>query len=201
MTDAPLTRRALRDARARRRTSGLLGSTLLTALVVAAGVSGVGGTYALLSAQGDVSGATVTAASVGLNVNGAASADLGDWAISPATPVAKAFSVTNTAPTGPAASVSPVRVNLQAAISVTASSAITANTTAVITPVASAAACTTGLGSPSVLSGYSTTLDVIAPGQTKFYCLQLGLATGTPVAQSGLDTGFTVTLTSTQLAN
>lgn len=72
-----------------------------------------------------------------------------------------------------------------------------------ITPVANAAACTTGLtGTRQDLAAYSqSTLDTMVKATTQTYCLELSLKAGTPVSQSGQGLSFTMTMTGTQKAN
>ncbi len=166
-------------------------ATLATSVAVAVGVGGAGGTYALLSVTTQTPGATLTAGTLGLQLNGASSAALGAFAVSPNTPVAKALSVKNTGD---------VPATLRAEIAAT-STAITSYARARITPVASAAACEAGLsGSQKTLNGYDEPLSggSLAAGATRWYCFEVALATSTPATVSGQGLTFTVTVRGTQ---
>ena len=181
--------------RRRRRLGGLLPATLASAAAVAIGLSGAGGTYAFLTSTANTSAATLTAGTLTLQLNGAASASLGAFAVSPNAPVARVFSVTNTGD-APAA--------LDAAIAATSAPTITSYTRARITPVATAAACTIGLGgAQAALNGYAATLPggSLAAGSTRWYCLEVSLDASTPATVSGQGLGFTLTVNGTQSTN
>ncbi|GGE97841.1 hypothetical protein GCM10011313_21100 [Mycetocola zhadangensis] len=183
-----------RLAKASSRARSLLTATLLSGGALALGLASAGGTYALLNASVQTPAVTVTAGTFELRVNGAASSALGTWAaVTPATPVARSFTVT---------SVGDVPSVLNARIATTTSTAITANTQARLTPVANAAACAVGLGGPLAdLSGYTLgSLDRLAAGQTKTYCLEVRLRPATPTTQSGQGVGFTLTIGADQEA-
>lgn len=169
----------------------LLVTTALTAVCAVVGLSAAGGTYAFLNAKTSVGGATIKAGSMSLQVNDAGTSTIEDATVAPQSPVAKPFTVTN---------VGSVPVTLDAAITATSSLDINSYTRALITPVANAAACATGLtGTRAVLPGYSRTgLDTLTPGQKKTYCLERSLADNTPVALSGQSVSFTLTMTSNQ---
>ncbi|MFT4294497.1 MAG: hypothetical protein QM582_03690 [Micropruina sp.] len=184
-----------RDRRHGRRLRALAQATLAASVAVLVGLSGAGATYALLSSTTNASGATLTAGTLGLQLNGASSASLGNFAASPNTPVAKAFSVRNTGD-APA--------SLDAEIEATSTPQITAYTRIRITPVANASACATGLaGTPAVLDGYAATLGggTLAPGAVRWYCFEIALAANTPGTLSGQGLGFTMTVNATQKAN
>ncbi|NUL49315.1 hypothetical protein F7P69_29570 [Cellulosimicrobium funkei] len=134
---------------------------------------------------------TITASTFDLQVNGAASAGLGTWDVNPATPVARAFTVT---------SVGSVPSTVTAQVTASTSQAITTNTQVRITPVTNAAACTVGLSGPlAALDGYTApSLGTLAAGQTRTFCLEVRLNPDTPVTQSGQGVGMTVDMTATQ---
>lgn len=164
------------------------------ALATALGIAGAAGTTALLNARAPLEGATITAGTMDLNINGAAVATLGTWQVTPAAPQARSFTVTN---------VSTVPVDLGASIATTSSTAITADTTARLTRLSGAATCTTGLaGTSGPLPGYAATgLGTLAAGQSATLCLEVGLRADTPVERSGQAAAFTLTVTSTQRAS
>ncbi|WP_052460667.1 SipW-dependent-type signal peptide-containing protein [Microbacterium gorillae] len=184
--------RPRRRARVRSRLSALVLTTLVLGGGTVLGLSAAGGTYALLSDRATVPGATITAGRADLQVNGAASAGLGTWDLTPATPRAKSFTVSNT---------DDVPLQVSARAIVTSATAIAANTRARLTPVPSGSACTTGLsGALGALSGYAVApLETIAAGATRTYCLELVLLPSTPVGQSGQGVSFTLTLDGTQV--
>lgn len=169
-------------------------ATLAAIVAVVVGVGGAGGTYALLSVTAPFSGATLTAGTLGMQLNGASSASLGAFAVSPNTPVAKPFSVAITGD---------VPATLRAEIAASSTS-ITSYARARITPVAGAAACEAGLGgSQKALNGYDEPLSggSLAAGATRWYCFEVALATGTPATVSGQGLTFTVTVRGTQSEN
>lgn len=165
---------------------------LLAAGATVLGVAGAGGTYALLSSTAETPEVTLTAGTLDLQVNGATTAALGTWNVTPATPVARSFTVSSTGD---------IPATLSAGVRATTSQAITANTQVRITPVTTAAACTVGLSGPlAALDGYSApSLGSLTPGQTRTFCLELRLNPNTPVAQSGQGVGMTVDITATQM--
>lgn len=173
------------------RLRALVTSTLTTGLAVLIGVSGAGGTYAWLTASATAPGATVQAGTLTLQINGAASAALGTWEATPNTPQVKSFTITNTG-NAPA--------SLTGAIAATTTPALTPYATARLTNVANPAACVPGLGgAQGALNGYTTAaFDTIAAGTTRTYCLEVGLAAGTPVSVSGQSLNFSLTVTGTQ---
>lgn len=166
--------------------------TVVLGALTVLGVAGAGGTYALLSARTETAPVTLTAGTMHLQVQGAVTADLGTWTLTPATPQARAFTVGLSGD---------VPGSLSARLAATTTPAILANTQARLTPVGSAAACTVGLGGPLAdLNGYTRVgFDTLVAGQVKTYCLELRLKAGTPVAQSGQGVSFTVTLDATQV--
>jgi predicted ribosomally synthesized peptide with SipW-like signal peptide len=182
--------------RSRRRPASRLRALCVTtgvalgALVV--GLSGAAGTYALLSDRAETPRATVSAGTFDILVNGQRTSPLGTWNLTPATPAVRSFTVTATGD---------VPSTLSARITATTSQGITASTQARVTPVASAAACTVGLGGTLAdLNGYSAPLGDLARGQTRTFCLETRLKDGTPVTQSGQGLSFTLTMTATQRA-
>ncbi|MFT3970353.1 MAG: hypothetical protein QM695_08735 [Micropruina sp.] len=169
-------------------------ATLAAIVAVVVGVGGAGGTYALLSVTTPFSGATLTAGTLGLQLNGASSASLDAFAVSPNTPVAKPFSVTITGD---------VPATLRADITADSTS-ITSYARARITRVTDTTACAINLtGSQGALQGYSETLGggSLAAGATRWYCFEVALATNTPATVSGEGLTFTVTITGTQSEN
>lgn|GEM_PF-2747505 len=160
-------------------TAAVAGCTLL-------GLGAGGGTLAFFNDGATAPGGTVTAGTAQLRVNDAASAPLAEATLSPATPAALSFVVSNTgdAPLG---------------LSATANTAgsLGGDALAALVPVGSAADCTAGTaGSRVPLSGLdAASLGTLRPGSSSRLCLVLGLAANTPVELSG--TGFTYTLTIT----
>lgn len=178
----------------RRRSRSLILSTLVVSGATVLGMAGAGGTYAFLSAQQATEQVVVTAGDLSLQINGAVSADLGSWQITPATPAARAFAVS---------SVSEGRLTsrLVAVVTPTSGSAIIANTQLRITPVPNEAACTVGLAGPLAdITGYRVTDPALLnAGETRYYCVEARLKAGTPASQSGQSVPFTVNLTTTQV--
>lgn len=187
-----LTRRERRRSERRARWRALAASTLATGIAVLIGVSGAGGTYAWLTANGAAPGATVRSGTLTLLINDSTSAALGNWAVAPTAPQAKAFKVTNTGH-APA--------KLTGKVIATTTPGIAAYATARITQVGSSAACTTGLGgTQGALNGYTTAtgFDTIAAGASRWYCLEVGIAANSPATVSGQSLNFTLTIDGTQ---
>lgn len=189
-------RKSERIARSRRRRlRSLVYGTVASAIAVIIGLSGAGATYAFLSSTVSAPGATVTAGTLTIQINGSNSAALGPFAVSPSVPVAKAFSVQNTG-NAPA--------TLDAAISAATTPAITSHTLARVTEVANSAACVTGLAGPQgTLHGYSSALagGSLQPAATRWYCLEVSLPAATPATVSGQGFNFTMTVGATQSAS
>lgn len=191
-----MTRRGERFARRpRRRPRALVHAFLASIAAVAIGLSGAGATHAFLAAGTNAPGARLAAGTLTLRINDSSSATLGAFAVSPSTPVAKAFSVANTGD-APAA--------LDAAIAATSTPQLTAHALARITPVANSAACAAGLGGAQApLNGYSAALGggPLAAGATRWYCLEVALAANTPATVSGQGLSFEITVAGTQSAS
>ena len=184
-------RAASRRARRRRRIRALALSTSVITGATLLGIGTAGGTYALLNVRADLRGATLTAGSAGLRLNDAASADLGTVTVAPATPATLAAKVTN---------VGGVRLRLSAHTSATSSPGILPHTQVRLTPVANAAACAPGLGAtPAPLSTFTTQdFATLAPGASRWVCLEVSLRSGTPSDLAGQQVPFTLTVSGVQ---
>lgn len=195
-TRVPSTRAAARAAsmRSRTRFKRLSLATLASAAAVAVGLGSAGATTALLSSQSNLAGATISAGTLGIRVNGAASAALGNWNVSPATPIARAYQVSNIGD-------APATLTTNIAVS-TPMPALASHTQATLAPVANSAACTTGLsGTTAGLNGYSFTDPTpLNGGASRWYCLRISLPTGTPGSVSGQNLSFTATVNGVQHA-
>lgn len=196
-SSAPESRRSRRIAERRgrhvRRLRSLATATALLTASTLIGIAAAGGTYALLNDKATMKGATVTSGNLQLLINNAQAANLGNFTITPARAQAKSFVITNTGD---------VNVNLSAAATNTSAQALVANTRIRVTPVASAAACQPGLsGQQAPLASYTNSnLGSLNKGTTGFFCLELSLAPGTPVEQSGQQFSFTLTVNGAQKA-
>lgn len=195
-TERTMTPKGKRFAgRPRRRPRALVRAFLASGAAVLAGLSGAGFSYAFLTSTANAPGATLTAGTLTLRINGSSSASLGTFAVSPSSPAARAFSVANTGD-APAA--------IAAEIKAATNPPITSYARARITPVATSAACAAGLGGPQgPLNGYSAALGggALAAGATRWYCLEVALTAGTPATVSGQGLDFDVTLDGTQSAS
>ncbi|WP_427870190.1 hypothetical protein [Leucobacter luti] len=202
-SSAPVTRRALRaetrSSRQRRRIRGLAVSAAMLTGATLLGLGAAGGTYALLNARAELGGATISAGTAELRIDGAASASLADLSVGPGAPAARAVTVSNTGH---------VTLDLSARATPTAAPAILANTQIRLTPVSSAAQCVPGRPgpAPAPLSGYTKSgIGALAPtgpasSGTTVLCLELSLRDGTPVEQSGQQVPFTLTIEGVQRA-
>lgn len=161
---------------------------------VVIGVSGAGVTHAFLTATVTQPGATITAGTAGIQINGATAAALGSVALSPAAPAVWSFTVANTGN---------VALDLSARISAPAGPAFAPVARAVLAPVAGAAACSAALaGTPAALDGFTApALGTVAAGASQTYCLVVSLPNPTPAAGSGSPLGFTVTVDAAQNAS
>ncbi len=180
----------------RRRVRSLITAVALSAAAVLIGLSGAGVTYAFLTATAIQPGATITAGTAAIQIDGSAAATLGNRTLSPNTPAAWAFTVANTGS---------VKMDISAAIAATTSPAYSAATRALLVPVASTAACTATVGgTPAPLAGFTattSTMGVIAAGGSQVYCLVLSLPVGTSGTGAGSPLSFTVTVNAAQSAS
>ena len=191
-----MTRSGERFARRRRRPLwAFVRAFLASTAAVVVGLSGAGATYAFLTSTTNAPGATLTAGTLTLRIDGTSSASLGTFEVSPNTPVARAFNVANTGD-APA--------TLDATIEATSTPQIASHALARITPVAGSAGCAVGLGgTQAALDGYSVALGggPLAGGATRWYCLEVALAAGPPATVSGQGLDFDVTVAGTQSAS
>lgn len=171
----------------------LVVTVLVSGLAVFGGLSGAGVTQALLTGTAQQPAATLSAGTLTVQVNGAASAALGSKTVRPSSPAAWAFTVSNTGD-APA--------DLAGSIAAPSGPAYAASVRALLAPVANAAACTTALaGTPAPLHGYTfATTGSLAPGQTRWYCLVVSVPAGTSAAGTGAPLTFTLTVDATQSA-
>lgn len=169
-------------------------ATLLAALAVAIGVGGAGVTSALLTASATQQGATITAGTAALRIDGDSVSSLGARALSPAAPAVWSFTVTNTGD---------VPLALSGAIGAPTGPAYRTFTRALLAAVPNAAACTASLaGTPAALDGYvPPALGTLAAGSTQRYCLVLSVPTGTSAAGTGSPLSFTLTVDGAQTSN
>ncbi len=182
---APRARRVARPSRLLK-TAGLLMITVLLGMV------GIGGTLAYLRDAETVSGATVTAGTLTLQINGAPSTNLGAWTPTPATPSAKAFTVTS-------ASHAPATV--AAAINVTSTDQIRNFAQLRIVEVPNAAACTnavTGGVTGSLMSFPASQLTHLTATETQWLCAVISLSSSTSIDRAGESISFNMVLTATQ---
>lgn len=160
---------------------------------VALGLAAAGGTLAALTASQTVSGATITAGTLDLTVNGAQTATLDAYSVTPGTPESFPFTIANTGTTA---------VELSTTISVTSVEAISDYTTARVTPVSNAGSCVPGLtGTPGSLHGFAAPdFASLAAGESLVVCLEIALDDETPVSLSGQSATFVSTVTAIQKA-
>lgn len=159
---------------------------------------GGAGSFALWSGEARADGGTISSATTGLTVNGvqnAVIAGLDASKLGPGMAVVSAVTVANTG-----------AIPLTLAVT---SSAVTAQTNALageltvrLTPVATTAACTSGLTGPSGrIVGFTTPASAaLAPGSSAIYCLELALDLDAPPSTQGGTTSFSLTYTGTQVA-
>lgn len=177
--------------RTRKRTARLLVACGVVGGALVLGLAAAGGTLALLSSSQTVPGATVTAGSLDLTVNGASTASLGGRSVLPGVPQVFPITVANTGTTPTA---------LTTTITVTSAAAINDRLKARVTPVADAAACVPGLaGAQGALSGHTAAeLASLTAGGSTVVCLEIALDEATPISLSGQSASFTATVTATQ---
>lgn len=178
----------------RRRLASFATATLLAALAVVIGVSGGGVTSAMLTSTATQPGATITAGTAAIRIDGDAASTLGTRPLSPATPAVWAFTVTNTGD---------VSLSLSGTIAAPAGPAYRASARALVSAVPNAAACTAALsGTPGALDGYvPPAMGILGAGQSQWYCLVVSLPTGTSAAGSGSPLSFTLNVTAAQSAS
>ncbi|WP_427870194.1 hypothetical protein [Leucobacter luti] len=198
MSEHPVgTRRELRAThgrtRRRRRLRALALSTSVVAGATLLGIGTAGGTYALLQTRAELRGASLTAGTAELRLNDAVSAELGPVVLSPAAPATQAVKVTN---------IGSVRLRLSGHTSAASSTGILPYVQARLTPVANAASCTAGLGTaPAPLSSFAAqNFAELAPGASRWACLEVALRPGTPADLAGQQVPFTLTISGVQHA-
>ncbi|MCI9889405.1 hypothetical protein JT358_13190 [Micrococcales bacterium 31B] len=161
-------------------------------VAVALGVGLAGGTRAYLTVRANIANATITAGSLNLLVNNAENVTLATESLAPLKPYVVPLTISNVGTTG---------ANLRATSVATSTTAITANATMRITPVATPAQCVAGLAGPQfALGAYSQPLGVLAGGASGVYCVEVGLLASTPTSQSGQGVNFTITFAGDQAA-
>lgn len=183
----------LRSGTRRTRASGLR-SLLITASATAAavllGISGGGVTHAFLSDSAPVAQATVHAGTFGIRIGDGTTAALPEKKLTPASPAAWAFTVTNTGE---------APVDLTGRIAAPGGPSYAASARGALAEVVDAAACTSALGGTSALNGYAKpALGSLAPGRTKTFCLVVSLPNPSPAAGSGSAHTFTLTIDAVQ---
>ncbi|MFC4224499.1 hypothetical protein [Lysinibacter cavernae] len=178
---------------ARRRTTQLLVACGVIGGATVLGLASAGGTLAALSASQTIPGATLTAGSLDLTLNGASTVTLDEFSVLPGAPQVAPVTVENigTTPMG-----------LTTTIAVSTSAAINDHFTARVTPVPSATTCVPGLaGAADTLDGFAASeFADVDPGESIVVCLELMLDEATPVALSGQSASFTATVTGSQKA-
>lgn len=165
----------------------------VVAIVVA--LSATAGSYALWNGTATVTGATITAGSSAVTINGAATASPTLGALGPGESAVTPLTIANTGTTPVSVAVTGTAIGADPA-------SLAASLTATLTPVAGAASCVAGLaGSTGPLNGFTTTASPVslAKGASTVLCLRLTLSTSAPRATQGQSAAFTMTLTGTQV--
>lgn len=184
----PVPRLGRRRMSARR----ILTPTVIVAVCVALGIAGAGGTLAYLNASVAVPGATVSAGTLTLRINGAASVALGTWNPTPNAADAKAFMVSSTGD---------VPSQITSDINVTSTQALRNYVRLRVVQVANATACTsslTGGTSGQITSFPAGALTSLDPNETQWLCAIVSLDSPVPIARAGESVAFSMTLTATQ---
>ncbi|HWU57409.1 MAG TPA: hypothetical protein VN045_01730 [Microbacteriaceae bacterium] len=169
----------------------------IVAVVVA--LSATAGSYALWNGTATVSGATITAGSSAITINGGATASLAFGALGPGESAVTPLTIVNTGSTPVSLAVTGTSIGTDAA-----SLAVAPSLTATLTQVTDPTRCVTGLtgGQTGALTGFATTAAPVslAKNASAILCLQLTLATTAPSAVQGQSAAFTMALTGTQVA-
>lgn len=186
-----MTRTSRRRSRPRTRRTPVLIATGVVAGAIALGLAAAGTTTAALSTSQTMPGATITAGSLDLTVNGTDSAELGAYSMVPGAPQARAFTVTNTGTTA---------ADLTTTIAVSSTEPIKESMRARVTAVADREGCVTNLaGAQGALDGFSSSgYATVEAGESVIVCLELSLLDTTPITQAGQSASFTATVTGTQ---
>lgn len=171
----------------------LLGrTTAVLAGVTALGLAAVGGSFALLNAQERLPGTVVSAGTAELRIEGEESARLPSFAVTPSSPVARAFTVANRGT---------VELALTAEVLPTSAPELLGSVRARLLPVDDRAACAPGLvgAQASPLDGFRAEgLPAVPPGGERILCLELSVAAGTSAALSGQRVPFELVVTGVQ---
>lgn len=166
-------------------------ATLAVAASTVVGVGAAGGTFALLTANAQLPGATVRAGTLTLKINDGDQAALGAWNLGPTVAQAKPFTITNTGT---------VATSINASGVVTSTTPLGAHVNARLTALNAGESCAPGLGgSLKDLPGFAVTgVTSLPAGATADFCLELTLDTNTPGQYSGQSVDFAITITGVQ---
>ncbi|WP_051973612.1 hypothetical protein [Cryobacterium sp. MLB-32] len=178
----------------------MVNTALVLAAVIVVSVAGVGGTYALLSTSATTeSGATVTAGSSSLSVNGQTSFIAGDLSVNRLGPGASALlplTLTNTGTTPLT-----VTASMNSVVSSHSAIALAGWLTVHLTPTAVGSGCTAGLttGSSGGLPTFTTTTPyLLGVDESLAVCLEVALAFDAPSEVQGGAAAFTLLFDATQ---
>ena len=161
---------------------------MLVAIAIAVSTSGV--TFALLSASTSTPGATISAGTSGLQIDGAASTDLGTVMLAPLTPVARAVRLEN---------IGDVDLALTATATATAND-LAESVSVRLTPIDDSDDCATGLdGTAAPLVGPGIPAGTLVAGDEGRLCIELIIPEDTPASASGQTIAFTLTLRGDQI--
>lgn len=182
-----------RDHAPRSRWRTWVSGTAMTAAAVLIGLSGAGVTQAYLTASAPQPGATLTAGTAAIQVNGASATNFGSRALTPNTPAVWSFTVSNTGS---------VKMNIAALVSAPATSGYATSTRAILAQVPGPAACTASLGGAAQpFNGLSSALGALPAGATQTYCLVVSLPSGTSAVGTGSPLAFSMTVDAVQSAS
>lgn len=191
MVRDPARRQRPRTTSGRSRWRELALTAALTTAAVVLGISGAGVTSALLSDSATQDSVTVSAGTLGIQINGDESAVLAPKRLSPAAPASWPFRVANSGD---------ARTRLSALVAAPGGPTYAASARALLAPVADSASCTASLaGTPAALDGYSLpAMGTLGVGQGQWYCLVVSLPAQVP-AGSGQPLSFTLTVNAVQI--
>ena len=167
-------------------------TTAVLAGITTLGLAAVGSSFALLGARERLPGAVVTAGTAELRIDGEESARLPDFAVTPASPGARAFAVENRGTVGLA---------LTAEVRPAASPELLGCAGARLLRVDDRAACAPGLpgAQAAALDGFRTEeLPAVPAGEARILCLELSLTAGASAALSGQRVPFELVVTGVQ---
>ena len=172
----------------------MLSATAAISVATVLALLGTGTSYALWNGEAVVDASSVSSGNVGLTVNGAVAYSLTDFdtaRLAPGRAQIAPLAIANTGTTRLAVAISGTEVLAQ-------SDSLAGLVTASLVP---APDCAVATFVPAPLAGFTTTAApvVLEPGETRQFCLAIGLNAAAPAGAQGGSTTFAMAITGEQV--